>query len=91
MSETAPSGTAAHRLESLTSWDADWAGLAVVVTGISKTGFSVADTLAELGARVVVVAASDDAESLALADTLKIVGVKDVILGAGNLHRAAPG
>lgn len=81
VSETAPTGTPAHRLETLTSWDSDWAGLAVVVTGISKTGFSVADTLAELGARVVVVAASDDAESQALADTLKIVGVKDVILG----------
>ena len=65
----------------LTSWDADWSGLRVVVTGISKTGFSVADTLAELGAHVVVVAASDDDEARANADTLKIVGVEDVILG----------
>ncbi|MFQ4150435.1 UDP-N-acetylmuramoyl-L-alanine--D-glutamate ligase [Arthrobacter sp. LAPM80] len=70
------------RIAALTSWDADWAGLRVVVTGISKTGFSVADTLAELGAHVVVVAASNDAEALANADTLKIVGVRDVILGA---------
>ncbi|SEE16726.1 UDP-N-acetylmuramoylalanine--D-glutamate ligase [Arthrobacter alpinus] len=70
-----------NRLESLTSWDADWSQLRVVVTGISKTGFSVADTLAELGAHVVVVAASEDETALANADTLKIVGVKDVILG----------
>ncbi|WP_218712051.1 UDP-N-acetylmuramoyl-L-alanine--D-glutamate ligase [Arthrobacter sp. BF1] len=69
------------RLDSLTSWDADWAGLRVVVTGISKTGFSVADTLAELGAQVVVVAASDDDDARANADTLKIVGVTQVILG----------
>ncbi len=69
------------RLTTLTSWDADWTGLRVVVTGIGKTGFSVADTLAELGAHVVVVAAADDAEALANADTLKIVGVRDVILG----------
>ncbi len=70
-----------NRLESLTSWDADWAGLRVVVTGIGKTGFSVADTLAELGAHVVVVAAADDDEARGNADTLKIVGVKDVLLG----------
>jgi UDP-N-acetylmuramoylalanine--D-glutamate ligase len=69
------------RLAALTSWDADWTGLRVVVTGISKTGFSAADTLAELGARVVVVAASDDDESRRAAETLKIVGVQDVILG----------
>ncbi|AIX99711.1 UDP-N-acetylmuramoylalanine--D-glutamate ligase [Arthrobacter sp. PAMC 25486] len=70
-----------NRLDALTSWDANWAGLRVVVTGLGKTGFSVADTLAELGAHVVVVAAADDAEALANADTLKIVGVKEVILG----------
>nr|WP_237762703.1 UDP-N-acetylmuramoyl-L-alanine--D-glutamate ligase [Arthrobacter sp. ERGS1:01] len=73
--------TPAHRLATLTSWDADWTGLRVVVTGISKTGFSVADTLAELGAKVVVVAASDDDIARRDADTLKIVGVSDVILG----------
>jgi UDP-N-acetylmuramoylalanine--D-glutamate ligase len=69
------------RLAALTSWDADWAGLKVVVTGITKTGFSVADTLAELGARVVVVASSDDVEAERAAETLKIVGVQEVILG----------
>ncbi|MFI5084351.1 MAG: UDP-N-acetylmuramoyl-L-alanine--D-glutamate ligase [Actinomycetales bacterium] len=76
MSAAAPS-----RLDALTSWDADWRGLRVVVTGITKTGFSVADTLAELGARVVVVAASDDDDARRAADTLRIVGVEDVLLG----------
>ena len=42
------------RLDSLTSWHADWRGLRVVVLGLSVTGFSVADTLAELGADVLV-------------------------------------
>lgn len=84
VTHTAPASTAAAgagRLAGLTSWDADWAGLRVVVTGITKTGFSVADTLAELGARVVVVASSHDDESRRAADTLRIVGVEDVILG----------
>lgn len=43
------------RLESLTSWHADWRGLRVAVLGLSVTGFSVADTLTELGAEVLVV------------------------------------
>ena len=42
-------------LNRLTSWHADWSGLRVVVLGLSMTGFSVADTLAELGADVLVV------------------------------------
>lgn len=41
-------------LAELTSWRADWRGLKVVVLGLSVTGFSVADTLAELGAEVLV-------------------------------------
>ncbi|WP_258067271.1 UDP-N-acetylmuramoyl-L-alanine--D-glutamate ligase [Arthrobacter sp. GMC3] len=73
--------TAANRLASLTTWDSDWSGLRVVVTGITKTGFSVADTLAELGAKVVVVASSNDDAARQAADTLRIVGVADVILG----------
>jgi len=48
--------------ESLASWHADWRGLRVAVLGLGVTGFSVADTLAELGADVHVFAstASDD-------------------------------
>ncbi|WP_026819645.1 UDP-N-acetylmuramoyl-L-alanine--D-glutamate ligase [Arthrobacter castelli] len=70
------------RTDSLTSWDADWNGLRVVVAGIGVSGFSAADTLVELGADVVVVDAATDDESRAKADTLKIVGVSDVLLGA---------
>ena len=72
----------AARLASLTSWDADWAGLRVVVTGIGLSGFSAADTLAELGARVVVVDGADTSENQAKADTLRIVGVAEFRLGA---------
>ena len=50
------------RLDSLTSWQADWAGLRVAVLGLGMTGFSVADTLAELGSDVVVFSESADGE-----------------------------
>ncbi|MEE2569606.1 UDP-N-acetylmuramoyl-L-alanine--D-glutamate ligase [Pseudarthrobacter sp. J64] len=69
------------RLDGLTSWDADWAGLRVVVTGIGVSGFAAADTLIELGAKVVVVDAATTERALAQADTLKIVGATDVLLG----------
>ncbi|WP_431803928.1 UDP-N-acetylmuramoyl-L-alanine--D-glutamate ligase [Microbacterium sp. bgisy203] len=42
-------------LDALGSWHADWTGLRVAVLGLSMTGFSAADTLAELGAEVLVV------------------------------------
>ncbi len=45
------------RPASLTSWRADWSGLRVAVLGLGMTGFAVADTLVELGAEVLVVAA----------------------------------
>jgi len=68
-------------LNQLTTWDADWSQLSVLVTGIGITGFSVADTLAELGASVLVVDGQDTAHNRHAADTLKLVGVKDVLLG----------
>ncbi|UVJ41052.1 UDP-N-acetylmuramoyl-L-alanine--D-glutamate ligase [Arthrobacter sp. CJ23] len=73
--------TANDRLAGLTSWDADWSGLRVVVTGIGVSGFAAADTLIELGAKVVVVDAATTAKAAAQADTLKIVGALDVLLG----------
>jgi UDP-N-acetylmuramoylalanine--D-glutamate ligase len=45
------------RPASLTSWHADWSGLRVAVLGLGVTGFAAADTLVELGCRVLVVAA----------------------------------
>ena len=68
-------------LADLTTWDANWSELSVVVTGLGVTGFSVADTLAELGATVVVIDGQDTAQNRQAADTLKIVGVKEVLLG----------
>ena len=68
-------------LDELTTWDADWSQLSVLVTGIGVTGFSVADTLAELGASVMVIDGQDTEHNRQAADTLKIVGVKEVLLG----------
>lgn len=61
-----PVSDPATRLDALTSWRADWSGLRVGVLGLGVTGFSVADTLAELGADVLVVAstAADDRAGL---------------------------
>lgn len=47
-------------LSTLTSWNAEWRGLRVAVLGLGVTGFAVADTLTELGARVLVVAGQGD-------------------------------
>jgi UDP-N-acetylmuramoylalanine--D-glutamate ligase len=59
-------------LSSLTSWHADWKGLRVAVLGLSVTGFSVADTLSELGAVVLVATERADAEYARL---LPVLGV----------------
>ncbi|WP_419956873.1 UDP-N-acetylmuramoyl-L-alanine--D-glutamate ligase [Microbacterium candidum] len=61
------------RLEALHSWNADWTGLRVAVLGLSVTGFSVADTLAELGADVLVVTESADEEYARL---LPVIGAR---------------
>ncbi|MFB8190958.1 UDP-N-acetylmuramoyl-L-alanine--D-glutamate ligase [Microbacterium sp. NPDC055988] len=50
------------RLSRLTSWNADWRDLRVAVLGLSMTGFSVADTLAEFGAKVLVLSESAEEE-----------------------------
>ncbi|WP_309103724.1 UDP-N-acetylmuramoyl-L-alanine--D-glutamate ligase [Microbacterium sp.] len=61
-----------RRLDGLTSWHADWRGLRVAVLGLSVTGFSVADTLAELGADVIVLSESAAEEYERL---LPVIGV----------------
>ena len=58
-------------LAELTSWNADWKGLRVVVLGLAQTGFSVADTLAELGAEVLVATESAAEEYASL---LPVIG-----------------
>lgn len=79
--------TVSPRLQNLVSWDSDWSGLRVVVTGIGVSGFAAADTLIELGARVVVVDAATSDKAKAHADTLKIVGAADVLLGEDVVTR----
>ncbi|MEF3405003.1 UDP-N-acetylmuramoyl-L-alanine--D-glutamate ligase [Agromyces sp. CCNWLW203] len=61
----------ADRLDALTSWNADWRGLRVVVMGLGVTGFAVADTLTELGASVLVVAPEVDDDR---ARILEVIG-----------------
>jgi UDP-N-acetylmuramoylalanine--D-glutamate ligase len=69
----------ANKLDSLdqfSSWHSDWSQLSVVVVGLAKTGFSVADTLHELGAKVLVVADSASSEIL---DIIEVLGIPSVI------------
>jgi UDP-N-acetylmuramoylalanine--D-glutamate ligase len=60
-------------LSRLTSWSADWRGLRVGVFGVGVTGFAVADTLIELGAEVLVVAAKASDEHVQL---LEVIGAR---------------
>ncbi|RUR00818.1 UDP-N-acetylmuramoyl-L-alanine--D-glutamate ligase [Labedella endophytica] len=69
------------RLAGLTSWHADWRGLRVAVFGLGATGFSVADTLVELGAEVLVVAETADPDRGRLLD---VIGARFVLGGAGG-------
>jgi UDP-N-acetylmuramoylalanine--D-glutamate ligase len=59
-------------LTRLTSWNSDWSKIKVAVVGLGKTGFSVADTLNELGSKLLVVAESATPETL---DILDVLGV----------------
>lgn len=65
--------SAEARLAGLTSWNADWSGLRVAVLGLSMTGFSVADTLTELGAEVLVLSESAEEEYARL---LPVIGAR---------------
>ena len=62
-------------LESFNSWHSNWQELRVGVIGLGVTGFSVADTLAELGAKQLVVAEKAEADLL---DILNVLGVEHV-------------
>lgn len=55
------------------SWHSNWSELRVVVLGLGVSGFSVADTLAELGSKLLVVAEDAEAELL---DILDVLGVE---------------
>ncbi|MDH2444706.1 UDP-N-acetylmuramoyl-L-alanine--D-glutamate ligase [Amnibacterium sp. CER49] len=60
----------AERVAGLTSWSADWRGLRVAVLGAGVTGFSVADTLVELGCDVLVTGAGAAADRIELIDVI---------------------
>ncbi|MDJ0334990.1 UDP-N-acetylmuramoyl-L-alanine--D-glutamate ligase [Salinibacterium sp. G-O1] len=49
---------AVRDLDNLTSWHSEWRGVRVVILGLGVSGFAAADTLLELGAGVLVVAAN---------------------------------
>lgn len=66
----------ARDLDALTSWHADWRGLRVAVLGLSVTGFAAADTLAELGADVLVVTESAGEEYARL---VPVIGARLVV------------
>lgn len=59
-------------LEQLTSWHSDWKGLKALVFGLGVSGFSAADTLAELGAKTLVISEKAEADLL---DILDVIGV----------------
>ncbi len=63
-------------LDSLVSWHSDWAGLRVAVLGVGVTGFSVADTLVELGSDVLVIASSGVGQR---AELLEVIGARLVV------------
>lgn len=69
------------RLDELTSWHSDWKGLRTLVFGLGVSGFSVADTLSELGCEVLVVAEKAEAELL---DILDVLGVNHLTGVAGS-------
>ena len=60
------------KLDHLQSWHSDWSELKAVVFGLGVSGFSVADTLNELGATVLVIADKADDKSLDILDALGI-------------------
>ena len=66
-----------ERVLALNSWHDNWRGLNVAVLGLGVTGFSVADTVAELGARVRVIAAAPDPDREKL---LRVIGAEFVAL-----------
>lgn len=68
---------ARERVLALSSWHHDWSGLRVAVLGLGVTGFSVADTLVELGARVRVIAGKPDPDRERLLD---VIGAERVTL-----------
>jgi UDP-N-acetylmuramoylalanine--D-glutamate ligase len=60
------------RVESLSSWQDDWAQLSAVVWGLGEEGFDTADTLVELGVSVSVLADTEDSDRMTILDVLGV-------------------
>jgi len=70
MDHTTVTAAARDRVLALRSWHDDWRELRVAVLGLGVTGFSVADTLVELGSRVRVIYGSPDPDRERLLDVI---------------------
>lgn len=70
MTSETPRTEITERLQALTSWHHDWSGLRVAVLGLGATGFSVADTLVELGSTVRVIYGKPDPDRERLLDVI---------------------
>lgn len=77
MDASTVSRQAPERVRALTSWHHDWSGLRVAVLGLGVTGFSVADTLVELGCRVRVIYRGEDSDRERL---LEVIGAERACL-----------
>jgi UDP-N-acetylmuramoylalanine--D-glutamate ligase len=73
-------------LDTLTSWNSEWSDLRVAVFGLGATGFSAADTLAELKADVLVVA---DAASESRVEMAQVIGATLALGGTAEEQLAA--
>ena len=60
------------RVDALSSWCDDWAGLTVTVWGLGDEGFAVADTLVELGVTVTVLLDAADSDREVILDVLGV-------------------
>ncbi len=70
----------------LTSRDADWSGLRILVTGLGVSGFAAADALAERGARVTVVDAAAPGASRLVDERARILDILGVEVRLGTEH-----
>jgi len=61
-----------RNVNALSSWNADWEGLRVLILGSGVTGFAAADTLAELGCSVLVAARSAEQATIEIFDVLGV-------------------
>ena len=73
------------RVAALRSWHDDWSGLRVAVLGLGMTGFSVADTLVELGSRVRVIYGGEDPDRERLLD---VIGAERAMLRGDDAQLA---